>query len=339
MNVLIDIGHPAHVHLFKNLIWHLKSRGDTVFVAARNKDIVVDLLNHYQIEHEVLSTSRKKLLGLFSELVKRNLKLIRMNKKYDFDLALGTSVSIAHLTALCGVPSYNFNEDDDDYIPLYTFITYPFTTKIINPEGLIHHRWTSKRVFYPSYHELAYLHPDHFQADIDVVKHYDLVPQKYIIVRLSALAAHHDLTAAGISKKMEDQIADLAKDYRIIYSREVTKENRIKPWDMHHVLAYAKMLISDSQSMSIEAAVLGVPSVRLSSFVGRSSVLENLEHKYNLTFGYSPGDEVGFLSKITELLTRDNLSAEWQQKKERLLNDKVDFNQWMINYIESIEKL
>ena len=108
---------------------------------------------------------------------------------------------------------------------------------------------------------------------------------------------------------------------------------------MHHVLAHAKMLISDSQTMTIEAAVLGIPSVRLSSFVGRSSVLLNLEQKYKLTFGFIPGDESSFLSKIEELITRDNLSEEWEGKKTRMLKDKVDFNQWMINYFGSVENL
>ena len=339
MNILIDIGHPAHVHLFKNLIAHFKSVGHFVYVTARGKDSVVDLLKHYKIPHEVLSVSAKKPLGMFFELLVRDLKIIRLNKKYKFDIALGTSVSIAHLTLVCGVPSYNFNEDDDDYLPLYTYITYPFSSKIINPEILNYKRWVSKRVLYPSLHELAYLHPNNFKAEEDVVKRYNLTPQQYVIVRLSALTAHHDLNAAGISANMQKQIEKIASNYKVIYSREVSKTNRINPWDMHDILAHAKILISDSQTMTIEAAVLGVPSIRYSSFVGRSSVIEDLENKYGLTFGFSPGNENGFLAKIEELLANKNLSTEWEVKREKLLNDKVDLNAWMIDYFRTIEKI
>ena len=338
MNVLIDIGHPAHVHLFKNLIAHFKSIGHFVYVTAREKDSVVDLLKHYDIPHEVLSVSTKNPIGMFFELLVRDLKIIRLNRKYKFDMALGTSVSIAHLTMACGVPSYNFNEDDDDYLPLYTYITYPFTSKIINPSVLNFDRWVSKRVLYPSLHELAYLHPNNFKAKEEVVKRYNLTPQQYVIVRLSALTAHHDLNAAGISVNMQQQIEKITSNYKVIYSREVSKTNNINPWDMHDILAHAKMLISDSQTMTIEAAVLGVPSIRYSSFVGRSSVIEDLENKYELTFGFSPGNEDGFLAKIEELLANKGLSTEWEMKRERLLSDMVDFNEWMIDYFNTTKR-
>jgi len=339
MRILVDIGHPAHFHLFKNLIDHLKSLGHFVFVTAREKDSVVELLNHYEIPHEVLSSSTKKPFGMFSELLRRDLKIFKLNKKFRFDMALGTSVSIAHLTLLSGVPSYNFIEDDDDYIPLFAYLTYPFATKIIQPDNLNYKRWVSKRELYPSLHELAYLHPNNFEAKLDVVKRYNLIPQQYIIVRLSALTAHHDMKAVGITKNLEDQIKKMAKGYKIIFSREVSKSNKIKPWDMHHVLANAKMLISDSQTMTIEAAVLGVPSIRYNSFAGRISVIEDLEKNYKLTYSFSPGNEKSCLEKIEELLAKKDLSLEWKTKRERLLNDKIDFNEWMINYFSNIKKI
>ena len=339
MRILVDINHPAHVHLFKNLISHFQSLGHFVLVTARRKDSTIDLLEHYQIPHEVLSSPTTNRFGMFSELIKRDLKIFKLNKKYKFDMALGTSVSIAHLTLFSGVPSYNFNEDDDDYIPLLTYLTYPFATKIINPDNLNFKKWVSKRVLYPSLHELAYLHPNNFKVDLDIVKRYNLIPQQYIIVRLSALTAHHDVKAAGISVNLQQQIENMANDSKIIYSREVSKTNKINPWDMHHILANARMLISDSQTMTIEAAVLGVPSVRYSSFVGRSSVIEDLEKNYDLTFGFSPGNETGFLEKIKELLARKDLSSAWETKREQLLKDKVDLNKWMIDYFSSIKMI
>jgi len=335
MKILVDIGHPAHVHLFKNLISHFKSLGHFVYVTAREKDIVIELLNHYQIPHEVISSSAKTPFGMVVELIRRDLRIFRLNRRYKFDFTLGTSVSITHLTFLYGVPSYNFNEDDDDYIPLYVYLTYPFATKIINPITLRFSKWISKRVLYPSLHELAYLHPNNFKKDPEVIKKYELTPGQYIIVRLSALAAHHDLSAEGISKELELKIEKLAEDYQIIYSREITKNNQIDTWEMHQILAHSKMLISDSQSMTIEAAVLGVPSVRYSSFVGRSSVIEELENKYELSCGFSPGEESAFLETIEEMLNNNDLHESWMRKRGLLLKDKIDFNDWMKEYFKS----
>ena len=43
------------------------------------------------------------------------------------------------------------------------------------------------------------------------------------------------------------------------------------------------MFIGDSQTMTSEAAVLGVPSLRCNSFAGRISYINEQEFKYGLT--------------------------------------------------------
>jgi predicted glycosyltransferase len=45
MRILIDIGHPAHVHFFKNFYWEMKKRGHDTIVFATQKDITIDLVN------------------------------------------------------------------------------------------------------------------------------------------------------------------------------------------------------------------------------------------------------------------------------------------------------
>ena len=35
MNLLIDIGHPAHVHLFRNFYREMREKGHNVLVTAR----------------------------------------------------------------------------------------------------------------------------------------------------------------------------------------------------------------------------------------------------------------------------------------------------------------
>jgi predicted glycosyltransferase len=44
MKVLIDIGHPAHVHFYKNTIKELEAKGHEVLVTARDKDVAINLL-------------------------------------------------------------------------------------------------------------------------------------------------------------------------------------------------------------------------------------------------------------------------------------------------------
>jgi predicted glycosyltransferase len=45
MKILIDIGHPADVHLFKHMVWKLAKKGHEIKITCRDKDVTVDLLN------------------------------------------------------------------------------------------------------------------------------------------------------------------------------------------------------------------------------------------------------------------------------------------------------
>ena len=49
----------------------------------------------------------------------------------------------------------------------------PFSTKIFNPSCLKYNKWKNKRVLYDSYHELAYLHPNYFTPDAQILNKYD----------------------------------------------------------------------------------------------------------------------------------------------------------------------
>jgi predicted glycosyltransferase len=37
MRLLVDIGHPAHVHVFKHIIWNLKEHGHVVKIRDQDR--------------------------------------------------------------------------------------------------------------------------------------------------------------------------------------------------------------------------------------------------------------------------------------------------------------
>ena len=51
MKIFVDIGHPAHVHYFKNLILNLKDKGHEFLITARKKDVSQELLDNYNIPY------------------------------------------------------------------------------------------------------------------------------------------------------------------------------------------------------------------------------------------------------------------------------------------------
>ena len=115
----------------------------------------------------------------------------------------------------------------------------------------------------------------------------------------------------------------------------------LSPEKAHSLIAFSTMLIGDSQTMTSEAAVLGVPSIRCNTFVDRISYLDEEQYKYDLTFGFRPECSDKMFDKLDELLSMPNMKSEFQKKREKLLNDKIDvtkFLTWFIeNYPESNE--
>ena len=109
----------------------------------------------------------------------------------------------------------------------------------------------------------------------------------------------------------------------------------VLPHKIHDMLYYAQMYIGDSQTMASEAAILGTPSIRSNSFVGKISYLEELEYRYGLTYGFKVEDQDKMLLKIKELLRDKNLKERWQEKRERMLKDKIDVAQFLVEFIEN----
>ena len=71
MRVLVDIGHPGHVHFYKHIIWKLQGQGHEVLVSARDKDVTLALLEQYGFSYRNLSTAGNGLRGMAQEFMQR----------------------------------------------------------------------------------------------------------------------------------------------------------------------------------------------------------------------------------------------------------------------------
>ena len=344
MNILVDIGHPAHVHLFRNPALRWAERGHRVLLAIRDRDIVAELCRAYGLLYEVASRPRPSFIGRAVELLVHDARLLRMARRFDADLLLGTSVSAAHVSRLTRARSIVFEEDDADVIRLFAWLAYPFAHTIVIPDCLRDRR-TRKHVVYPGYHELAYLHPNHFTPDASVLTELGVdEAEPFFILRHVALQAFHDVGQAGLSRSAIEELIDLLRPRgRVFLSAEAGLPD---PWRdlripipaqrMHDAMAFAAMVVSDSQTMTAEAAVLGTPAVRCNTFVGRISYLEELEHRYGLTFGLLPGNEGAVTAKIRELLAMPDLRQEWQRRRAKMLEEKIDVAEWITELAERV---
>lgn len=342
MNILFYFGHPSQYLFLKNALIALRSKGITCDIVIKSKDVLEQLLkDNKEIYVNILPEGRRSgKFGIFAGLAKRDLRLWQFVKNKNYKIFIGTDPSLAHVGFLKKIPVITVLEDDITVIEDLARITFPFTSLILTPEGCKTGRFEEKTIHYRGYMKLSYLHPDHFAKKAAFLK------QPYFLIRISKLDAYHDSGIKGFTVPLlKEIITKLEKKGEVYISSEgkpdvslINYELKINPAEMQQVLANTSMLISDSQSMTMEAAMLGIPSIRFSDFAGRISVLEELEHKYGLTYGIPTNLSEQLFDKIDELLTFPDLEMEFQRRREQMLNDKIDVTAFLIWFIENFPK-
>ena len=339
------ISHPAHFHMFKHSMRELQEKGHTVITVIRPKDVLEKLcidsnLNFIKIKDR---PNRFGMLGLAWSLFMKDLQILRIVNSEKPDQLVGSDGSLARVGFLKRIPSFEYSEDDAEAIKLYAVLSFPFYTNIVCPEVTSVWHWNYKKIGYKSYHELAYLHPNQFTPDKNIVNQYFPADDTYFIIRFAKLTAHHDVGIGGITTEIAQRIIDILKPYGKIYitsERELEPQfeqyrMHIRPLDMHHIMAFASIYIGDSQTMAAEAGVLGTPFIRFNDFVGRLSYLNELEWTYELGYGHKTNDVEGMLNSIRKTVENPDRKKISLERRQKMLSEKIDFAKFQVWFIEN----
>lgn len=363
-HIAIFLGHPAHYHLFKNVTQNLLQDGYQVTYLVKRKDILEDLVRQSGVPYIVVRKEERKAtskVGLVWSVLRLGYNIRSFLCTQRPRLLIGTCGA---LTPLHRTPIITCNEDDAAVVPRFAWVAYPGASAILNPTCCDSGRWNKKATKYPSYQELAYLHPNHFTPSKEVVKQYGINPDEpYFILRFASLHAHHDSGIKGINTAIAQHLIDLLQPHGRIY---ITAERplepqfeplriHINPLDMHHIMAFASLYLGDSQTMAAEAGVLGTPFVRFNDFVGRIGYLRELEDVYRLGYGIhaselpldspikradgtpQPCGEQALYRAVEELvsLTASQRHELYDARRAQMLKDKIDLAAYLTHYIET----
>lgn len=340
MNVLVYLGHPAHFHLFKHCIKNLQEKHHKITIVIKSKDVLEQLLIDSKLDFINIASGKKR--SLYSAFTKRLLALSKLIRIHKPNILIGSAAELAVLGKLYKIPSYIFFEDDFEAVKKFAKVTGPTATKLICPDCCSAWKWQHKKTGYKSYHELAYLHPNHFKPDVEKVKGIFDLSKKNFILRFAQLTAYHDKGKHGITSEVAQKLIDLLLPHGNVFitsERELEPQFEkyrinISPLDIHHALYYADMYVGDSQTMTAEAAVLGTPAIRFNDFVGELSYLEELEHQYELTYGIKSKYPEKLFQKTKELMQNNNLKKDWELKRKKMLGNCIDLAEYMTNLIE-----
>lgn len=349
MNILIDIGHPGHVHLLHGVAEEMKRKGHNVFYSVREIPVAKRLMEHYGMTPWIdLGGKKDSLWGKAKTVLHQDVQLLKFVRQNHIDIGLSSGLVLSHVSKMSHMKSYVFDDDDDIVEPLSVKFEHPMSNVVFTPDCI--QRKTKHAVYYAGTHELAYLHPNRFKPNPNVLQHAGIQEgERFFIMRFVALKGHHDVGQQGLTLEQKQSLVELLKPHgRVIITSERAIEPEFEPYrlpvppeEIHSLMAYSSMFLGDSQTMTSEAAILGVPALKCNTFAGRLSVPNMLEQKYGLCYAYLPTQFDEMYHHIEQLLTRDpeDLKNEWQAKRQRMLNDMIDPTEFFVNYIENYESL
>lgn len=344
MRLIIDIGHPAHVHLFKYVAMSFIERKQAVIFTFRERQHVSDLLEYYGFEKYSFGSSYTSVIGKLIGLFIFDYKMVLRSIKFKPTLFLSHgSIYAAHASFLINVPHVSLQ---DTFNMEQLRLSLPFTDTILTGD-YVHYKLGKKELTYPGYHELAYLHPNVFNPDIKVVQKLNLKNnENYAIIRFVAWNASHDIGNKGLLLDNKIRLVlSLEKHLRVFISSEgklphsmLKYQISINPEDMHSALYYAHLFVGESPTMASEAACLGTPAVYINdSQLGYTNELAN---RYGLVYCYtgSESDQLDAINKAISLARDIEIKTHLLPIRDKLLQDKVDVSSFLVWFIDNYPK-
>jgi len=341
MRIVVDINHPADFHYYKNFIAAMVNKGHDIHITASEKDVSFRLLDSSGLDYVNLGSYGKSLSRKILNIGNMDYKMYKAVKGFNPDVFLGLgSIRAPHVAFFLGKKSINF--EDTEIASQQMILRMPFVSTVLTPD-CFKGRLGRKQVRYNGYKELAYLHPDYFVPDPSVL---DDIGQKegdsLIVLRFVSWEATHDIGHHGLKDRVKF-IKEMEKYGRVLVTSEAKLDEELEkyrvnipPEKMHHLLSYATLYFGEGATMATEAAILGTPSIYLSSIKEKLGNMDELCRRYGLIYCYDRDDDA--LEKAIELVRMPDVKAAWKKKRDRLLGEKIDVTAFMVWFVENYPK-
>ncbi len=340
MTYLFELSHPKHYYQFRYIINLLKSRGEKVSVLARQKDVLINLLDEEGVPYIIPGKHGKRLLSKLFAIPGLWWNYLKIVRKISPDFIISKASPYAVLVKPF-IKSKLVITPDSEVVNLTKRFVAPFSDIIITPESFnFSYGRNHKRI--DGFFEETYLSPKAFSPDEELVKSLGIDTEKpYFLLRFISWDANHDIYQFGFSEKEKYELISLLQPFGKVYiSAERNKlsaslqkyQLHIPASTIHHVLYYASLYIGDSQTMATEAALLGTPSIRYNSFVGENDMsnFKVLESR-QMFLNFREFNKVK--EYVIKLVNNTDSIKLWKQKRIQYFTGKPDLNEQILQYL------
>lgn len=340
MICLFELNHPKHYYQFKYVMRQLTNDGHDVKVLARDKDVLLKVLEEENVPYEIFGQHKKSMIGKIFGTISILINYKKIAKRIKPDVIVSkASFYGTYIARKIGAKSVIF--PDSEVVKVTNKYVVPLCDKVVTPEtfGL---DYGEKHVKVQGFFENCYLAPSVFTPNESVLDEYGL-KRPYAVFRFVGWFANHDVHNGGFTLEEKIQLVKAVEPYMTVYiSSEKELPEELKKCKLptpaaqiHSVLSYADLYLGDSQTMATEAALLGTPAIRSNSFVGENDMSNFiiLEKKYGLLRNVSKYEDVLTLVKD---FAENSRKKEWMEKQMRYNEQTGDGNKIITEIIEEL---
>lgn len=343
MRIAISIEHPAWAHQFRSIIQKNNANGETLVIAV-DKDGDIELLNSFGIPYKLLADSTGK------NILEKGFLFLKLCFSYTYHIwKFKPDILIGRASPMMAIASFITKKphiifEDTEVSKFSLKICQKFSTVIITPANF-KTNLGNKQIRMPIYKELFYLHKDEFIPNRERVEKYGINTKKpYVVVRFISWNASHDVGMRTISDDEKIHfIRELASVMPVYISSETQLPKELEEYrlqiayeNIHQVLYYATLVISEGASMASEAAILGTHAFYLNEIA--SGTTDEQEQKYKLLrVLHDPKTRYNIaLQEAKELLRNPHLWQEGKNKRKKILLEMFNPNDIFWQYMEEV---
>ncbi|MBS3780989.1 MAG: hypothetical protein KGY66_00085 [Candidatus Thermoplasmatota archaeon] len=331
---------PHHMDFFKNLFHELRKEGHTVGCLVRGDKINRRILSTSDLKYSFFGNEPRGHLPGFVTTTRNKMSLVSKLLVFKPDLILSVNSlppspfnSISSMKSIVFLDTKLRKKDERNL--------FNYADKIVTPDCYPFDVPTKKHLSHPSYHSLAYLHPNRFKPDHQVLEKLSIAKKDYVFVSFARKDRfdHKDNNLLqrrekiDIVRKLEEH-CEVVVDGRGSVPRPLNEcVPSISLDEYNHLLADAKLAVGDDPIISSEAGVLGVPWIFISN--STDPTLEEQEIQYEIGSRVPNIEEA---EKLAEMILTEEIEPDIEQARKRILTDKIDLTKGMMKIVEVYDR-